>query len=562
MSFATIAASSPPLHNFFNKPWGRWLLAVFAGLLLAAAFPKTGIAGFAWIAPALMLAAARNKSGGEAFRLGYAAGLACALASLYWLLLIPVKWFPILGWVALSGYVALYPAVWVWLVSRFEIRDSSWPGRLRWSLAGAGAWVALEMLRARFLSGFPWNLLGTSQYQLTPLIQIASVTGVYGVSFLVVWVSLSLHNAVSAIVRQPQRRFAWQAEIILPLAVVAAVFATGYIQLKTPSPTERRLRVTFVQPSIPQTMIWDSSENTNRFRQLLALTEKALETMPPDGKAKGGGGTDLLLWPEAALPEFSDANFEAITNLITRHRVWMIFGADDVQPKANPSSREGEADYEYFNAAFLFNPAGEYVARYHKRNLVIFGEYIPLARWLPFMKWLTPITGGFTAGDAPATFALKDLGIKTSVLICFEDVFPQAARDAAGDNDFLVNITNDGWFGQSAEQWQHAAAGVFRAVENGIPLLRSCNNGLTCWIDARGRLREILLDPSGGVYGAGFMNAEIPIPTHDENRAPTYYRQHGDVFGWACAGIMALALIGQVRTRRTTSVTPDPTRES
>ena len=554
------------MHKYFDKPWSRWLLAVAAGLLLAAAFPKTGIAGFAWIAPALMVAAARGKSGGEAFRLGYAAGLAFALGSLYWLLLIPVKWFPILGWVALSAYVALYPAVWVWLVShvqrpkakvqgpRSEVQftdmpsaNDSWAGRMRWSLVGAAAWVALEMLRARFLSGFPWNLLGTSQYQLTPLIQMASVTGVYGISFLVVWVSLSLHNAVLTILRQPVRRFAWQAEIILPMLAVIAIYATGYLKLFQPNPPERWLRVTFVQPSIPQMMIWDTSENTNRFRQLVELTEKALGTMPPDRDVKSGAATDLLLWPEAALPEFSDANFAAITNLIARHRVWMIFGADDAQPKASPTAGER---YDFYNSAFLFNPAGEYAARYHKRNLVIFGEYIPLTRWLPFVKWLTPITGGFTAGEGPVTFALPDLQIKTSSLICFEDVFPQLARDAADDTDFLINLTNDGWFGQSAEQWQHAAAAVFRAVENGLPLLRSCNNGLTCWIDSRGRLREIFYDKTGGIYGAGFLSAEIPIPPHDENRAATYYHRHGDVFGWACVGIAALALMGQMISRR------------
>lgn len=521
------------MKNFWDNPWSRRLLAVIAGLLLATAFPKTGIAGFAWIAPALMLAAAHGQSRATAFRLGYLAGLAFALASLYWLLLIPVKWFPILGWVALSAYVALYPGVWVWLVSGFEFRVSSWSARLRWSLGGAAAWVALEMLRSRFLSGFPWNLLGTSQYELTPLIQIAAVTGVYGVSFLVVWVSLSLHNAVLALVRQPTRRLAWQAEIILPLAVVVGIFAFGYARLREPNPPDRWLRVTFIQPSIPQTMIWDTSENTNRFRQLLELSERALTNE-----------TDLLVWPEAALPEFNTDSYSAITNLIARHRVWMIFGADDVQP--NPAAGK----YDVYNAAFLFNPAGEFVARYHKRQLVIFGEYIPLVRWLPFVKWFTPITGGFESGTQPVTFEMADVRVKTSPLICFEDVFPHLARDAADDTDFLLNLTNDGWFGESAEQWQHAAAGVFRAVENGLPLLRSCNNGLTCWIDSRGRLRQILRDPTGGIYGGGTMTMQIPILPHDEIRALTYYHRHGDVFGWVCAGITALLIASALVHRK------------
>ena len=158
------------------------------------------------------------------------AGLAQYLASLYWLLLIPVTGYPILGWVALSAYCALYPATWVWLISaqthpqplqrrgaNLDARaDSSPPGRgqgwvyrTAWSLTGAAIWVALEMLVGRLFSGFPWLFIGNSQFQLLPLIQIASVTGVYGVSFLVVWVSLSLFSAALEILRQPTNRQAW-----------------------------------------------------------------------------------------------------------------------------------------------------------------------------------------------------------------------------------------------------------------------------------------------------------------------------------------------------------------
>ncbi len=534
------------MQKYLDQPWCRRLLAAAAGLLLAAAFPRIGIAGFAWIAPALMAAAAAGRSGGAAFRLGFISGFTFALGSLYWLLLIPVRGFPILGWVALSAYVALYPAVWVWLLSAFSFQLSTWSSRLRWALTGAATWVALEMLRGRFLSGFPWNLLGDSQFQLTPLIQIAAGTGVYGVSFLVVWVSLSLYNATRGILQQPTRRFGWQAEIILPLVTVVTIYAVGYARLRQPNPPDRWLNVTFVQPSVPQTMIWDTSENTNRFRQLLELSERALTNK-----------TDLLLWPEAALPDFSDANYAAITNLVATHHVWMIFGADDVEPKAHPTEAER---YDYFNAAFLFNPAGEFVARYHKRNLVIFGEYIPLVQWLPFIKWFTPITGGFAAGTQPGNFEMNwrgetpgepHLAVKTSPLICFEDVFPHLARNSAtADTDFLVNITNDGWFGEGAEQWQHAAAGVFRAVENGLPLLRSCNNGLTCWIDGRGRIRQFFTDKSGSIYGAGFMTAQIPIQTRGQNRTATYYHRHGDVFGWVCVGIAICSLLRQLNFRQ------------
>ena len=280
---------------------------MLAGLLLAAAFPKFGIAGFAWVAPALLLFAAHGKNSGDAFRAGYVGGISFWLASLYWLLLIPVAGYPILGWIALSAFVAIYFGIWTWLLAG-KIGSGNWAQRNLWSLAGAAAWVALEMIRARFLGGFPWNLLGTSQYQLTPLIQIASVTGVYGISFLVVWASLSLFSAGRMIFAKPNSRFAWQPEIFLPLFVVAGLFAFGEMKLLGKIPAASTLRVTMIQPSVPQNLIWDENENSNRFQQLLALTENALTNE-----------TDLLIWPEAAVPEFPElnrSNYAAITNLV------------------------------------------------------------------------------------------------------------------------------------------------------------------------------------------------------------------------------------------------------
>ena len=174
------------------------------------------------------------------------------------------------------------------------------------------------MVRVRLFSGFPWNPLGASQFQLIPLIQIASVTGVYGVSFLVVWVSLSLFSAIRMIFRRPASRFAWQTEIFLPLAAIAALFAFGFARMNGQNPPGATLRITLVQPSIPQTLIWDPNANANRFRQLLELSEHALTNQ-----------TDLLIWPESAVPEFDEASYAAITNLVRTHHLWLIFNAED-----------------------------------------------------------------------------------------------------------------------------------------------------------------------------------------------------------------------------------------
>jgi apolipoprotein N-acyltransferase len=138
--------------------------------------------------------------------------------------------------------------------------------------------------------------------------------------------------------------------------------------------------------------------------------------------------------------------------------------------------------------------------------------------------------------------------IRTATLICFEDVFPHLVRRyVAADTDFLVNLTNDGWFGESAAQWQHAANAAFRAVENGRPLLRCCNNGLTCWVDSSGRIRDIFRDPTGSVYGPGFLTATLPLPAPEERRPGTFYTAHGDWFGWACAGAALLAFAARIK---------------
>jgi apolipoprotein N-acyltransferase len=557
------------VRTFWASPFARsrYLAAVLAGLLLAAAFPNIGIAGLAWVAPALMLGAALGRSGWESFRVGYVAGLAYYLASLCWLLLIPYRWHsiplgPAAGWLSLSAYLALYPATWVWLLSpvrnpkaeartpaelpafspmRFDgVLARSWTRRALWAISGAALWVALEMLVVRLFSGFPWNLLGASQFRLVPLIQITSVTGVYGMSFLVVWVSLSLLSAGLMVVARPTARSAWVGEIILPVLVIALLFNFGFRHLTVAPAPDRTLNVTLIQPSIPQTLIWDTRRDLERFRDLIHLSEQALTNH-----------TDLLIWPEAAVPSYArwDTNiYPAITNLVRRHHVWLILGSDDIGPPA-PSAAPDK--YEFYNASFLVNPDGQFVARYRKRNLVVFGEYIPLVRWLPFVKWFTPIEGGFTPGNRPVPFVLTRPDVKTSTLICFEDTFPHLAREAADDDtDFLVNLTNNGWFGEGSAQWQHAAAALFRAVENGLPLIRCSNNGLTGWVDAQGCLREVFRDDRGAIYGPGFLTAQIPLLGPGEKRVPTFYHQHGDWFGWACVGIAVIMLIRRILRHR------------
>jgi len=527
----------------------RYVLAALAGLLLSAAFAPLEIAGAAWAGPGLMLFCGLGERGGRAFRLGFVAGFAHFLSSLYWLWAIPYAWHgiplaPALGWMALSAYCGLYFGLWVWFCWKIFPGDVGKPGfsliaavdqflsvpwwkRVEWAIFCAAAWTALEMARGRVLGGFPWNFLGASQYKLLPLIQIASITGVYGVSFMMVWFSVAVGGALLVLARRPSTGAIW-GQAALPLLTLAGIAAYGMTKTLGNSAPSRQITLALVQPSIPQTLIWDVTENANRFQQVLALSEKALASKP-----------DLLVWPEAAVPDLGPEHEQAIKRLLAGHPAWLIFSGDSAELLAS-----GETNY--FNSSFLVSPAGVFESIYNKRRLVIFGEYIPLLRWLPFLKWLTPISGGFTPGDHPVPFNMTNLGAKTSVLICFEDMFPHEAREHVNeDTDFLINLTNDGWFGDGAAQRQQAAGALFRAVENGVPLVRCANNGLTCWIDAQGRIREIE-NEGGSIYGPGFITPKIPLRDPGE-WVQTFYNLYGDRFGWSCCAVSGLLLLLALR---------------
>lgn len=531
------------------------VLAVLAGGLLAAAYPRPEVAGLAWVAPGLLMVVALGCPPAKAFWVGYGGGLVFWGISLYWLLWIPVTFWPILGWLALSGYLALYQGLWTWLGVQWLpgaggggtgaaaqdwdkglARLLSLPRltRMAWTLAAAIGWVALEMFRARLLTGFPWNLLGVSQYTMLPLVQLAKMTGVYGISFLVVWTSLALVIAAAGIARFPSRRGWLTGELAAPAAVVAAVWLWGarecYRHLG--AQTTPVVRLALLQPSVPQTLIWDSREDEARLQRLVKLSRAALAARP-----------DVLVWPEAAAPGFLrfDSNvWAAVSGLAQSSNTWMVAGSDDAEPGEKEKVR-------YYNAAFLVSPEGQIRNRYCKRHLVMFGEYAPLARWLPFLQRLLPVGEGFSPGTEAVHFewpltAAGGAKVRAAVVICFEDVMAELVRRSVDrDTDLILNLTNDGWFRESAAQFQHAANAVFRAVESGRPLVRCTNNGRTCWVDAMGRIREMESHAAGErptLYGESWHVAAVPLPPQGASSL-TFYHRYGDWFGWACAGAAA-----------------------
>jgi apolipoprotein N-acyltransferase len=524
----------------------RYGIAIASGLILTCAFPKIDVPGLAWIAPGLLLFTALGTNGRRAFWLGFVGGLAHFLSSLSWLLNIPYAWHgipigPGAAWLALSAYCALFPATWVWLCWRIfrcgrrgdesltfkTFVLTSWTKRAVWCFLCAVTWTGIEMFRGWFLTGFPWNFLGASQFKMIPLIQIASITGVYGLSFLIVWLSAGIVSGAISLFNKPQNKMAIWSEVALPALVVAGVVLFGSGKIRSAAAPDHMVKLALIQPSIPQTVIWDAAGDGPRFQKVLSLSEQSLASKP-----------DIIVWPESALPAWTSETASAITGLATSNNVSIILCSDDVDQTRPP---------KYYNAAFLLSPEGMIKEVYRKRRLVIFGEYVPLSDWFPFLKWLTPIEGQFTPGVRPVQFHVQNPDVKTSVLICFEDMFPAEGRQhVEDDTDFLLNLTNDGWFGRGAEQWQQAMGGVFRAVENGVPLARCTNDGVTCWIDSAGRIREVFRDAESKIYGEGYLVTEIPVHAKHER---TIYNHYGDVFGWGCVGLTVLFCALSLRRR-------------
>ena len=506
------------------------------GLALALAFPEPRWLGLAWLVPGAWLALVAGERRWRLFGLAFVAAVVFRLVSLRFLLNMPHTAGAISGWLALSFYSALYPAAWAWICGGW-LRDGlsklQWPWfrRLGFGLYAAAAWVGSEMLQARVLGGYPWNFLGVSQFENLPLIQIASVAGVYGVSFLVVWASVSLLFAVLQIRRSPANPWSWMVDVALPLLALGLVCGSGVFRVaKVPSPTNK-LTVALVQPSIPQQLIWQGGTGDERLAKILKLSRLALATKP-----------DLLLWPEACAP-ISAERWPEVFAMVKSSGVPLIFGSDDVE------RAEGSDEVRFYNSAAFLTPDDIQLQSYRKRRLVMFGEYIPFEKALPFMKYLSPIGGSFTAGMEPVQFTLQEGEHTIAPLICFEDSFPHGGREhVSPGTDLLVNLTNDGWFGTGPEQWQHAANAVFRAVENGLPLVRCANNGLTCWIDPLGRVRQFYGQESGDIYGSGFVSFDVPI---GQTVGQTFYNRHGDVFGWACLGwMLGVAVVRGFRAKR------------
>ncbi|MEK7338373.1 MAG: apolipoprotein N-acyltransferase [candidate division NC10 bacterium] len=446
--------------------WRRWALALLSGALLASAFPPLDWwpAAFLGLHP-LLLAVAGQPPARSAW-LGFASGMAFALLSIPWVVVTMVRYGQMPWWgavavlLALSAYLACYPAAFTFALSRFPLPPAAFP------VGAAALWTALEYLRTYALSGFPWNLLGYSQLPNLAFAQMASVTGVYGVSFLLVLASAAL--AVPFLPGVPRRR-AW-AIVGAAALLVAAAHGVGAWALRGTDGAVPPLRVGVVQGNFEQALKWTPD-----------ALDRTLDTYARLSTQAAAAGADLIVWPETAAPlllRHDPARLHQVRALAESLGRPLLVGAPD---------RAAGEPVRLKNSAMLLGPDGRLLAKYDKMHLVPFGEYVPLRSVLFFVDKLATGIGDFVPGEFRTLFRLPAGAFAVS--ICFEVIFPAEVRAAVADGaEFLVNITNDAWFGRSAAPAQHLRMAAFRALETRRYLARAANTGISALVDPYGRI--------------------------------------------------------------------------
>lgn len=511
-------------------PWG---LAVLSGGLMAGAFAPLNEAQLAWCALVPLLIAVARAPAERRFALGFTSGAVFWLFSLFWLTRVTVA-----GWIGLSLYCAAYAGIFGWIIgARMATTDvlRFLPnlGTMAWASL---AWVGLEFIRCRFATGFPWNPLGLTQYENLPLIQYAAWGGVYLLSALIVWVNVAFALTILRYVRMRGR---WgrrpHLEVFAGVFLLVLAFAAGWRAAGRTPRGDVLLRAAVIQPDIPQDEKWDEAKIDLIYRRLRELSDSAIATQP-----------DLLIWPETALPDdvrYSPSSYRIVSMIVTQGVPLLAGSMDSEWP-------EGGAGGIYYNSSFLFDVDGAIVGEYRKQHLVPFGEYVPFRRVLPFMKAMTPIQESFDGGTTGTVLQLERPRVDFGVLICFEDAVPSLARETVRNGArLIINQTNDAWFDPWWAQWQHMAHSVFRAVENGVPVIRAANSGVSCFIDRRGRVLDVL-EEGGRVRFPGFRTSAVEVPM--EPFAPTFYTRHGDVFAWSGVWVLVLGVVQTWRARRST----------
>jgi apolipoprotein N-acyltransferase len=495
----------------------RYLLACFSGLLLCIIFPTFDLEMLAWVCLVPLLFAIQGESLLTSFYLGFTTGFVSFLGIIYWVIIAVHTYGRIhivlssLILVLLVAYLSLYTAVFAFLVNYIR-RQTQW----NMLVVAPFLWVALEYVRSFFLTGFPWATLGYSQYMNLPLIQGADITGVYGISFLILLVNAAVFDFISAIGRG--ERSSPLREGIIVLAILLVFFGYGVVQIKRVeniSSRQRKIKIGLVQGNIDQSIKWDEAYQGKTLR----IYEKLSASL-------SGEKPSLIVWPETATPFFfqSEEKYRPrVIEVAEKTEAYLLFGS--------PSYRWSEGRAEYFNSAYLISPRKEVVGRYDKIHLVPFGEYAPLSEILSFLGSLSAV-GNLSPGELIENlrFPPGEFG----VLICFEIIFPNLCRKFVKKGaDFLVTITNDAWFGRTSAPYQHLSMATFRAIENRVSIARAANTGISAFIDSKGEIKK-----RSGLFVEkallGYISPRI---------GETFYTRYGDVFALASSTVAFISLL-------------------
>lgn len=494
---------------------GVLLIFIFPTVIFGYHFPNLGI--LAWIALVPLFLAIRDENPKSAFGLGLLTGLISFLGLLYWIMFLSppnilLALAFLIGLLVLAFYLALYIALFCFLFNlclRFTVYG------LRF-IAAPCLWVALEYIRSILFSGFPWALLGYSQYLNTPLIQISEFTGVYGVSFLIVLVNATIAYSISE-VQSPKSRVSKILPAVIAAVILVACFTYGKLILRTShlTPRNSELKVGIVQGNIDLEEKWSG-----------ILHEKVLDTHIRLTEEVAKEGPELIVWSETATAsclKHEGGDLARLSDLARKVGSHLLIGSLDLAPENN-----------YYNSAFLISPKGDITSQYNKIHLVPFGEVIPLRKQIPFLARFVERMGGgdLKAGEELTIFNMGEK--RFGVLICYEGIFDNLVRRFVKKGaDFVINITNDAWYERTSAPYQHFSFSVFRAIENRVPIVRAANTGVSGFIDSYGRIRKDL-----DIFLEGTLVDKINLKSQK-----TFYTKFGNLFAYLCLGLSGLFLI-------------------
>ena len=491
------------------------LLAVgcgsLSGLIFSLSIPKADIGLLAWICFLPAFLALRFTR--HALTLGITLGVVTGIGRIYWITETLQSFGglgPILAVatnVLLIAYLAIYPALFFFAIQRISLLDPRLPA------VSAALWVVLEWFQSWVITGFPWELVGYSQYRQLYLSQIASVTGVYGLSFLILLVNATLAQVALA----PHR---WR-RLLPPTVLLCAVLCYGLIRLNDDANSERSsLAVGIVQGNFPQDIKWDRDRVVQTAARYTELTHTLI-----------GRKLDLVVYPETALPfRFQHADYARLRALV---ETTAVAGKTPILVGSLDGVANGTSE-ELYNRAFLLDRDGKIVAFSDKVHLVPFGEYIPFPQIFQYLEGLTAESGAFAHGMQRPAIEIPELAERLGLFICYEAIFPEISRELAQKGaTLLINITNDAWFGRTAAPYQHLAMAALRAIETGRSVVRVANTGISC-----------LISPTGSISAATELFETKAFVVDAETRSETtVYVRFGDYLILISALYLAVEIV-------------------